>query len=312
MSGLDAILNRQGPSLWRQFCYSPKLFFTRWAYSTYVTLLDVQQLDKQDRRVDSPIRVVCISDTHNAHERVPPLPPGDILIYAGDLTNSGSETELREALQWLSGAPHKYKLFIAGNHDTVLAHPTKRDRILAAYPDLIYLEDSSTTLVVNGRTITVYGSPYTPRHGSGVFQYPRGGKSSGPLGRQRDIPPSTDILITHGPPRYHLDSRGYGCVELGARLWDLRPRLHVFGHIHAGRGVSRMTYKPIQRKYEDVCAGTAGWVAVMQIVLDAIYARLGQRTLFQPQKDTVLVNAASLGGIKDDLVRGAIIVDLLL
>ncbi|KAI0676187.1 Metallo-dependent phosphatase-like protein, partial [Trametes maxima] len=241
---------------------------------------------------------------------VPPLPPGDILIHAGDLTNSGSESEIREALRWLSGAPHKYKLFIAGNHDTVLAHRVKRESILAAYPDLIYLEDSSTTLTVNGRAVTAYGSPYTPRHGSGVFQYPRGEKSSGSLGRQWDIPLSTDILITHGPPRYHLDPRGYGCAELGARLWDLRPRLHVFGHIHAGRGVSRMSYQPSQRKYENVCAGKAGWAAVIQVLFAVICAGLGQRTPRRPWKDTVLVNAASIGGVKDDLVRGAIVVDL--
>ena len=33
-------------------------------------------------------RIVCISDTHNNHHCVPPLPPGDVLVHAGDLSAS--------------------------------------------------------------------------------------------------------------------------------------------------------------------------------------------------------------------------------
>lgn len=36
-------------------------------------------------------RIVCISDTHNCTVK---LPPGDILIHAGDLTNKGSKSEV--------------------------------------------------------------------------------------------------------------------------------------------------------------------------------------------------------------------------
>lgn len=37
-------------------------------------------------------RFVCISDTHNSRFK---LPPGDVLIHAGDLTNQGSYSEVR-------------------------------------------------------------------------------------------------------------------------------------------------------------------------------------------------------------------------
>lgn len=36
-------------------------------------------------------RFVCISDTHNCTVK---LPPGDVLIHAGDLTNQGSFSEV--------------------------------------------------------------------------------------------------------------------------------------------------------------------------------------------------------------------------
>lgn len=46
--------------------------------------------------------------------------------------------------------------------------------------------------------------------------------------------------LTHGPPARILDrTRGgeaVGCESLSARAAILRPRLHVFGHIHEDRG----------------------------------------------------------------------------
>lgn len=40
-------------------------------------------------------RIVCISDTHNCNVK---LPPGDVLIHAGDLTNKGSISEVKSLL----------------------------------------------------------------------------------------------------------------------------------------------------------------------------------------------------------------------
>jgi len=55
------------------------------------------------------------------------------------------------------------------------------------------------------------------------------------------IPEDTDILITHGPPFGILDcaSRSNiheGCPELLEAVLLVKPRLHVFGHIHHGYG----------------------------------------------------------------------------
>jgi hypothetical protein len=54
------------------------------------------------------------------------------------------------------------------------------------------------------------------------------------------IPPETEILLTHGPPRGILDTiysgENVGCEELITRLRGIRPRLHVFGHIHEAHG----------------------------------------------------------------------------
>ncbi|OSD05038.1 Metallo-dependent phosphatase, partial [Trametes coccinea BRFM310] len=190
-------------------------------------------------------RVVCVADTHNAQDDIP-LPPGDILIHAGDLTTWGTEAELHKALRWLSAAPHPHKVFIAGNHDSALAIPERRDAILAAFPDLIYLEDTSVTITVHGRPLKLFGSPRTPRRGSGVFQYFIRSASW-------PIPPDTDILVTHGPPKFHLDDAAFGCNTLLAALWKIRPPLHVFGHIHDGRGVRQLDWSRKQEAYEASC-----------------------------------------------------------
>ncbi|MEZ4309947.1 MAG: hypothetical protein R3F14_18060 [Polyangiaceae bacterium] len=48
------------------------------------------------------------------------------------------------------------------------------------------------------------------------------------------------MLLTHGPPHGVLDlTSGHenaGCEDLRAALDRVRPRLHVFGHIHEGAG----------------------------------------------------------------------------
>lgn len=64
------------------------------------------------------IRIVCISNTHNASPgSCYTIPPGDILIHAGDLTNNGQTSEIRKALAWLREANYEHKIVVAGNHD---------------------------------------------------------------------------------------------------------------------------------------------------------------------------------------------------
>jgi Icc-related predicted phosphoesterase len=55
------------------------------------------------------------------------------------------------------------------------------------------------------------------------------------------IPKDTDILITHGPPFGHLDIPGgqsirVGCEMLRHRVDEIKPKIHVFGHIHGSSG----------------------------------------------------------------------------
>lgn len=62
-------------------------------------------------------RFVCVSDTHNASPAngAFKLPDGDVLIHAGDLTNQGTQAEIRKTLDWIEAADFEAKIVIAGN-----------------------------------------------------------------------------------------------------------------------------------------------------------------------------------------------------
>ncbi|KAL5510896.1 hypothetical protein ACEPAG_4653 [Sanghuangporus baumii] len=298
---MDAILRRVEPSNWNSFLTSPCLFLARRIYE----LVQKHSLSSPTR---NQVRIVCISDTHNQHESVAPLPDGDLLIHAGDLTQSGSLQEIEDALRWLSGQPHRHKLFIAGNHDAALANTDVVMRIRTTYPDLVYLQDSEVTLSINGRVLNIYGSPQTPRYGSWRFQYPRVQAPQAASSKQwAAIPLNTDILVTHGPPAYHLDNGSSGCPALLHALWRVHPRLHVFGHIHAARGVEIVSWTLFQNAYENVCAQRGGWRDLLALIAYAVIdCAKGSRR----ESQTTLVNSSVVGGFRDELRRSAVVVDI--
>ncbi|WPG99363.1 Hypothetical protein R9X50_00217700 [Acrodontium crateriforme] len=190
--------------------------------------------------LESPsIRVVCISDTHDL--KASEIPDGDLLIHAGDLTNAGTPADIQAQIDWLDGLPHQHKVAIAGNHDTWL-DPRSRQTLSVTekkekvdWKGIWYLQHSSATLSFhNGaRELRLYGAPQIPACGGPehAFQYPRGTDAW-----SETVPRDTDVLVTHTPPKYHLDlPAALGCEHLLNEVYKVRPRLHVFGHIHAGK-----------------------------------------------------------------------------
>jgi Icc-related predicted phosphoesterase len=178
------------------------------------------------------MRIVLISDTHVLHRQLE-VPGGDLLIHAGDFTfYSKPPSIVSDFNAWLGSLPHRHKVVIPGNHEFILEEPRNRGAITNA----ILLVDSGVEI----EGLKIWGSPVTPLYG-GAF-----GKSR-PEDREKhwaQIPEDTDILITHGPPFAILDhglssERREGCPQLLEAVFQANPRLHVFGHIHAGYGTLR-------------------------------------------------------------------------
>lgn len=178
----------------------------------------------------------CISDLHGFK---PKLEGGDLLLIAGDSTARDTYEEWDDFCDWLDVQPYKYKVVIAGNHDGNL-HATLIDNMRHCF----YLQDSGIEL--EGKKI--YGSPWTPTFLRWYFMKDRGFE----IRRMWDlIPHDTDILLTHGPMYGVLDKSSFswtkkdeknvGCEELRMKFDDgtLRPKLHVFGHIHECYGYAK-------------------------------------------------------------------------
>lgn len=181
-------------------------------------------------------RIVCLSDTHNCHEQIV-VPDGDILIHAGDSTVRGTADEIFNFAKWFSNLPHKYKIFIAGNHDFFFEDDElDKQTIDFFFPNCFYLQDS----FVEVENLKIYGSPWQPRFFDWAFNLNRGAELAA---KWELIPNDTDVLITHGPPNGILDEvpRKYsienaGCEDLRKRVEEIKPKLHIFGHIHCGYG----------------------------------------------------------------------------
>lgn len=204
-------------------------------------------------------RIVCISDTHN---NTPKLPPGDVLIHAGDLTNQGSYDELERTVAWLEKAPFEVKIVVAGNHEITLDErfyeekgsrwkwpawqsPRGCMKLLRESKTITYLENQSMMVYLKKPTgpktfFKVFGSPSTPGPSNWAFEY-----------QQEDadrlwsaIPEDADIVVTHTPPNGHCDGATKdfrsGCTALLRRLAVVKPSLHVCGHIHEARGIERV------------------------------------------------------------------------
>ncbi len=178
------------------------------------------------------MRIVCLSDTHELHRELE-VPEGDLLIHAGDITFfSKRPSMLRDFNEWLGTMPHRYKVVVPGNHDFLLEEAHNCSVITNA----VTLIDSG--MKVQG--IKIWGSPVTPLYG-GAFGI------SDAADRKRHwakIPEGTDIVITHGPAFGILDRENgsnvyQGCLELRDAIQRVRPRLHVFGHVHSGYGTLR-------------------------------------------------------------------------
>lgn len=203
------------------------------------------------------MRIVAVADTHLFHHELA-VPDGDVFVHAGDMCRGGDLGELRQAAAWIAALPHRHKIIVAGNHDWAFAPcvrgagfcrsclargqacPGDPAAARALLGDAIYLEDTGVTL--DG--VRFWGSPWQPAFHDWAFNLPRGE----PLAAiWRAIPPrdpaALDVLITHGPPagigdRSPVGGRA-GCADLRARVTELAPRVHLFGHIHQDGGAWR-------------------------------------------------------------------------
>lgn len=182
------------------------------------------------------VKIWCISDTHCQHRGLSVPESIDVVIHAGDEATSRNLTqnmiECIDFMDWWENLPIPVKCFSPGNHSLA---------IQAGYsvPEFTYTHES---VDVNGTK--AFMSPYTPAWGNSWAYMRKRGRMSEVWD---SVPEGIDILVTHGPPKGILDITRdrdsgaliqVGCSALRKRVEAIKPKLHVFGHIHDERGVS--------------------------------------------------------------------------
>lgn len=186
--------------------------------------------------------ITCISDLHGFF---PELPGGDLLIVAGDLTARDAPSEYNEFARWMRRLNYKKRIVIAGNHDNWIIESANLGILESSeIGEFEYLCDSGTTF--DG--LKIWGSPWTQK-----FADMNPSCMAFTCDTEEElaekwalIPEDVDILITHGPPIGILDQITYwhggikhvGSESLHELLYKekIKPKLHVFGHIHEGYG----------------------------------------------------------------------------
>eukprot|EP00092_Neocalanus_flemingeri_P057191 GFUD01067904.1.p1 GENE.GFUD01067904.1~~GFUD01067904.1.p1 ORF type:complete len:291 (-),score=97.78 GFUD01067904.1:103-975(-) len=239
--------------------------------------------DRQTNRQawsSSVLRLVCISDTHSQHSQLD-LPPGDVLLHAGDFTEFGTKDQVEEFDQWLGQQNFKHKVVVPGNHDNVvdpfirqMGGDAKEKNELFVERNEVYMDNVAERMNKNWKGepkeflknaivlvddtveiegLFIFGSPHTSfnqhtltRGGSHYSAYKY--QSDAQFEERLTLMGRADIVMTHMPPYGIGDvaERQDGTVEednhigsqaLRKAVLREQPVLHMFGHIHEGRGV---------------------------------------------------------------------------
>ena len=291
-----------------------------------------------------PIRIVCISDTHN--RILEDVPLGDILIHAGDMTNEGSLAEIQAQIDWLASLPHKEIIVISGNHDTYL-DPRTRPSLSSVqrqgnleWGRVHYLQHKLLTLTITPqgtpntdvrapllrseclqRRLRIYGAPQIPACGPmsvHAFQYARGSDAW-----SETVPEDVDILITHTPPKFHLDlalPKGLGCKHLLKEVQRIKPLLHVCGHVHWGAGREVVYWGKAHDAYvegmETESRYTRGmlnirlWWSIFRVLYRGVRELLWDRVWCGQSSHSIVVNAAQTYGNTGRLGNKIQVVDI--
>ncbi len=167
------------------------------------------------------------------------LPKADIGIFCGDIHAVRIE-DFVSFLDWFRTQPIKHQVMIAGNHDSFLVgvDPFRSG-------NFHYLCDSGVEI----EGLKIWGSPWSPVFGRWSFMLHGEERKE----KWSQIPKDTDILVTHTPPQGTLDTvrawfernaklENCGCEYLTKRVQKVKPKLHLFGHIHERYGFEKKKY----------------------------------------------------------------------
>jgi Icc-related predicted phosphoesterase len=198
-----------------------------------------------------------IAMTSDLHGYLPEIPDCDLLLIGGDICPfcwSDRELWWEEQLLFLNGTFRRWLDAIVRRKIEVVAIAGNHDVIFSEQPSMVpqlpwtYLQDSGTEKGTPKLNVKIWGTPWSLPYGDWPFMVDEIGLED----RFSIIPADTDIIVVHGPPFGFGDAvvpritaeneslwpepRHAGSVALLERIYAIKPRLVVYGHIHEGHG----------------------------------------------------------------------------
>lgn len=185
------------------------------------------------------MRLVAISDVHGKWKKLK-IPTCDILISAGDYSFKGEPHMVKDFHAWLEVQDAGHIISVQGNHELWVEKNFQEAKELAesVCPAVHFIDEG----LVEIEGLKIWCSAITPWFHDWAWNRHRGPEIKSHWDR---IPDDTNIIVTHGPAYGILDlvvaangdpQRNVGCVQLGKRIKEIKPDIHICGHIHSGHG----------------------------------------------------------------------------
>jgi len=224
------------------------------------------------------LRIVCLSDTHEKHNKID-VPPGDVLIIAGDIllinrhfSTAYSLSKLENVAQWMQAQPHQHKIIIGGNHDLVIETAgVDQVREIFSRFGCIYLEDNGVKINCNRTTAKERSTSVDSETKTSSTS-----SKNNDEGEDKEEPSIT--LSVYGSPtsrghsandafQSHVDERlakikSAGCCDIlvthgplsSKVVKTIAPLIHVYGHVHERYGIRSIRFDNRKQNIVSVCA----------------------------------------------------------
>lgn len=191
------------------------------------------------------MKIVAISDVHGKWNKLQ-IPECDILISVGDYSFRGEPHMVKDYHRWLNKQEAGHIISIQGNHELWVEKNFQEAKAIAQEecPSVHFIDEG----LVQIQGLNIWCSAITPWFHDWAWNKYRGDD----IARHWNmIPDDVDIIATHGPVYgIHdelvqvdgsLSGNHVGCNDLLKRIQEIKPDIHLCGHIHAhgGRQVHR-------------------------------------------------------------------------
>lgn len=188
-------------------------------------------------------KIVAISDVHGKWNSLK-IPECDILISTGDYSFTGEKHMVKDFHKWLDAQDAHHIISVQGNHEKWVEKNFEEAKALAESqcPGVHFIDEG--LVEVNG--IKIWCSAITPWFYNWAWNRFRGENIKQHWDK---IPNGVDIVATHGPAYGLLDGveryngqlceyeiEHVGCKDLLDKLIEVKPKIHLSGHIHGGHG----------------------------------------------------------------------------